>query len=634
VNPKKRLFTISLVVGFCFLLNISGYAQKPFKVIYSDGIAITEGNVYSYTDSSNQENDLFVYHKFKQGLFRPVPQNILQVKNNNYTHWLALVIDNTTNLPATANIVLKDPFVDEITAYEIISSNPVQTTITGSLYPFDKRIRIDKNFCFPLRLNPLSSAIAMYKVKNNFHKTLLPIGVYTEQAYQRSLTLEYMGLGIYTGFFCLIAFAAILFYIFEKEKVYLSFLLYIFFALLWVWSNSGLGFQFIWPQYPVLMIKMRFISSLISISLLLWTGQLLIGKNEKNFYLYNAMYVSRLLLLVPAILLIIPFNLYYFNRIAIPFIDVANILLIGSILCFSLFLFQASRKGNKVVLFFFSSILVLLAGAICHILVKSKIIPINSITGNGNYIGLLFQISITIIGLAFHYNYVRKEGESLKISLIKEQEHAKLKAELAKEYEKKRIAADIHDEIGSSLSNLQLVGELALNKTDLVAAKKDIERITTVTKELNQKVRDVIWTLNSKNDYLEHLIFYIHAYGRQFFDDAEIRFIMPIPSNIQPILINSAHRKHLLLIVKEAFNNIVKHSEASLVECAINISSDKCVLSIHDDGKGFNMFHLNYGNGINNMVQRAKLIGGELHIETSHGTLLQLTYLFTTQTGS
>jgi PAS domain S-box-containing protein len=72
-------------------------------------------------------------------------------------------------------------------------------------------------------------------------------------------------------------------------------------------------------------------------------------------------------------------------------------------------------------------------------------------------------------------------------------------------------------------------------------------------------------------------------------------------------------------IIQEHLNNVLKHAEASLVELTISKVSDRIVVTIHDNGKGFDFNQKRTGTGITNMLVRAEALDGKLYFKTSPG---------------
>ncbi len=188
--------------------------------------------------------------------------------------------------------------------------------------------------------------------------------------------------------------------------------------------------------------------------------------------------------------------------------------------------------------------------------------------------------------------------------------------------ERKRIAADMHDELGAGISSLQLMSEISALNTNETDIKDELAKINLTAKDLGNKVREIVWTLNPQNDSLENLLFFINKYGHEFFSKTKIHFKCILPESIPDIIITGGCRHHIVLMVKEIFNNIVKHANASEVSCTFSVEHE-FEIRIHDNGKGFGKQEAS-GNGLKNIEERIKFLSGTWELDTQNGVSVHL----------
>ncbi len=194
--------------------------------------------------------------------------------------------------------------------------------------------------------------------------------------------------------------------------------------------------------------------------------------------------------------------------------------------------------------------------------------------------------------------------------------------------EKLRIAADMHDDIGSDLSALNLKAEMIRQKVN--AGKKpipEIDNLVDTTRDIAKKVREVIWTINVRHDSLSSIIHYFDTYADDFFEPTNIIVRTSLPLDIPQTDINGESRKVLLMCFKEALNNVVKHAKANELKITFTTDDSLFSISIQDNGVGFDPALLSGGNddgnGLLNMQERMAGIGGQCCIKTSpQGTLV------------
>jgi signal transduction histidine kinase len=237
--------------------------------------------------------------------------------------------------------------------------------------------------------------------------------------------------------------------------------------------------------------------------------------------------------------------------------------------------------------------------------------------------GLVLELIFFMAGLSY------KNKRDL-IDRIKERERLKLENERkefekqvaileAKQQERNRISADMHDELGSGVTAIRLMSEIVKTKMK-EDTLPEIEKISNSANELLNKMNTIIWTMVSSNDSVESLVAYIRAYAVEFFENTPIECQFKLPSYIPPSDLSGEKRRNIFLAIKEALNNVLKHSHASRVTIEITVL-DKLVITVYDDGVGVDLDNLRkFGNGLQNMKKRIASIAGNFRIENHQGT--------------
>jgi PAS domain S-box-containing protein len=191
-----------------------------------------------------------------------------------------------------------------------------------------------------------------------------------------------------------------------------------------------------------------------------------------------------------------------------------------------------------------------------------------------------------------------------------------------------RIARDLHDDVGSSLTQLALYSELA--KQDGINSEP-LEFLVETSNELVEAMSDIVWAINPGKDYLHDLTQRMRRFASESFTAAGIDLEFKTPeSNIE---MGANLRREVFLIFKESINNIVKHSQAKKAIIHFTLNENILVLSFHDDGRGFDVSQINDkfdwqnsggGNGLLSIKRRIEDLGGEFSIESKigHGTLI------------
>lgn len=192
--------------------------------------------------------------------------------------------------------------------------------------------------------------------------------------------------------------------------------------------------------------------------------------------------------------------------------------------------------------------------------------------------------------------------------------------QLAIEKVRNQISSQLHDDIGSTLSGVSMYSHLAnslLEKGEQGDAKKSLRIIQNSTDEMVEKLGDLVWSTNSKQDSLQLVFERLEQYGFDMCQAKNIQFKTSI--TIQDFNCPAENRYQLYLFCKEAINNTVKYSEASLLELVVKESNSLLEITISDNGKGFNAENIKRGNGLDNMQKRADELAAEYVIQSKPG---------------
>jgi signal transduction histidine kinase/ligand-binding sensor domain-containing protein len=193
-----------------------------------------------------------------------------------------------------------------------------------------------------------------------------------------------------------------------------------------------------------------------------------------------------------------------------------------------------------------------------------------------------------------------------------------------------KISQDLHDEVGATLSGVTLMSELANEKLKANKSEESkmlMERITGESKDMAEKMNDIVWAINPMNDSMEKVLNKIFNYGNNLCGSKNIKFHFS-KQDIKDETLNMQMRSNIYLISKEAINNAVKYSGAANISFELSGRKKSYLLKIKDDGKGFDTTTDYSGNGLQNMKARATEIDGRLQIESDINKGTEVILLF------
>ena len=205
----------------------------------------------------------------------------------------------------------------------------------------------------------------------------------------------------------------------------------------------------------------------------------------------------------------------------------------------------------------------------------------------------------------------------------------RLEQDRALERERTRIAQDLHDIMGAKLCRISFMSEhVRRSETIPAALQEDIRSMSDDSREVLRSLDEIVWAVNPEKDTLEHLVFYIVQYAREYFRRTGIECETVIPPALPTQPLTSQSRHHLFLAVHEALTNILKHSGATQAKIAISCHGNDLEITVSDNGKGFDPSangHESAGsdagfrNGLGNMRRRMADLGGECLLESRPG---------------
>jgi two-component system, NarL family, sensor histidine kinase UhpB len=235
----------------------------------------------------------------------------------------------------------------------------------------------------------------------------------------------------------------------------------------------------------------------------------------------------------------------------------------------------------------------------------------------------VFTLTVATI-LLVSLNINRRRQLLNKKQLLEQQYKTKEEALL-------QISRDLHDDIGSSLSGINMLSQLAREQIiqhNNSSAAEILQKINGYTSEVIEKVSDMAWLLKPNEESLSILIKKLKAYGMASAASKNIVLHFENQLGVIEKELTIPQRKTIYLVSKEAINNAIKYSLCSNIYYKIEDVDSKIKIEIKDDGAGFSFSEVNGGNGLSNMKARADAADGNLliHSEQGKGTIVSLEF--------
>lgn len=191
------------------------------------------------------------------------------------------------------------------------------------------------------------------------------------------------------------------------------------------------------------------------------------------------------------------------------------------------------------------------------------------------------------------------------------------------------IADDLHDDIGSTLSSISILSQLAKERSP--EAIPLLDSIGESTLSLQENMSDIVWSLNVKNDRFENVLHRMNQFASEISEAKNIALDFTQDPSLLTSRLTIKQRKNLYLFFKEAINNAAKHSDAKKISARIFQKNHHIEMVIKDDGKGFDTNQTFRGNGMSTLKKRADELGGYFNIRSgiNEGTVVELEFRIT-----
>jgi two-component system, sensor histidine kinase ChiS len=215
---------------------------------------------------------------------------------------------------------------------------------------------------------------------------------------------------------------------------------------------------------------------------------------------------------------------------------------------------------------------------------------------------LLLALGVVLIRLIIQYNIKKR----LEIENVRTQ-----------------IASDLHDEVGSLLSGLAMQSELLLIGDGKENTSR-LQNISTISRSVIGRMRDLVWSIDSRRDNMNALIEKMEDQAAEMFHPLDIGFDIQKGAIDYNKRITVFFRQHIFMLFNEAITNIIRHSNATFVQIRVGNFDNNFELSIHDNGNVVKTKAHISGMGMSNMKMRTEKLGGKLTITSDNGYFIKL----------
>ncbi|HEV7927544.1 MAG TPA: ATP-binding protein [Verrucomicrobiae bacterium] len=233
-------------------------------------------------------------------------------------------------------------------------------------------------------------------------------------------------------------------------------------------------------------------------------------------------------------------------------------------------------------------------------------------------------LATTVLWITQLRRKVEQRSAELEMQI---RERQRVQQQHAMEQERARIAQDLHDELGSGLTEISMLGARALSASGPIEKRGHyLEQMSNQARQMVTALDEIVWAMNPTHDSLGSMVSYFSLYAERFLGLANIAWRLEGPFTPDDHAVDSRHRHQLFLAFKEALNNVVRHADATEVRLNIQMEQGRVRLTIADNGRGWvEAGQTDEMDGLANMRGRLEKLGGrfEVNSKTGQGTIVR-----------
>lgn len=331
--------------------------------------------------------------------------------------------------------------------------------------------------------------------------------------------------------------------------------------------------------------------------------ELLYPKVNKSFIVFER-------IAIPIGLLIFALGIFSLQDVSIKIFAIAYILALPFFLFSIIYLGTRKRIINRIIL----------VGTLLTLLIARSTAISHYFSSDQNLQLINFQFIIAALVVLF---LALNLGLLYKSKLVQDQ-NMQLEVQRQSELNQQRemISADLHDDLGASLSSIHLNASMVQKSMhkDHVKADASLTRVVQDLKLVIENMGDIIWAINPDKKAHKSISGQLKDFYFDLMDGYGIQCNYHIDQVLEAQITNINARKNLLLIAKEAINNILKHANATRIDVFLKEQDNLVLLVIQDNGIGMKDTEKTFsGNGLQNMKYRAEKINGNFKIKSEEG---------------
>lgn len=517
-------------------------------------------------------------------------------------HWVLFSVVNR-QVPGIWLVEIENPHINYLQMYT--RSGPGEhwklLDDTGRLTPFSTRRVAHFNFFLPVELDLDEQVDILIKLDKRRSAIHYHTRIWSVDTFNRSQQVHYASYGIYFGMFILLIFVMGIAFAMSYSSVYLYFLLYILSIALFVFNDTGLAHQYLYPWSDTVGGYMRIVLTLATtVTLILFTRQYF---NVRQFFPRINQLFNLILLGIAIHALIYWVFTDFYRANATPMLLWLYVMILIVIFLAILITIKYTKIEKQVALLFLTSFSFIFIAAVFFILQEFGLLPEFQFLFTPIQIGSALQVIFLSVALAWRVRLVERSQFDLKEKINRLQTENLMAFINGSEKERNRIAMELHDAIGNRLGHVKRSLKAGNDAVDYV--RDEISEIIGDVRSITHKLAPPSMNLTGIEQNIRQLV-----KETNMLSSIDYSFqSLDVPENLPEEFTIQLYR-----IVQESIQNIEKHSRANKADIQLICHDNELVLTIEDDGVGFANPAISTGIGLDNIKKRVNYLEGTLEM--------------------
>lgn len=600
-----------ILFSFYILFSFSLFGQEN---ICSNSIIIDKNfkkenlsNYVSVFHTSCKKSPEYIFTHLKDSAIHKVVSDKLTYGFSEDYFWIFFKIKNNLAYPAELILDLDNPHIDSVYLYELNNTDNTWEFIgkSGDRMAFFERPIPDRRMAFPIKISNNSISVFALMVDKRNASVSYPLKLWKKTYFEKSEQSNNLFYLLYFGGIMFISLFSLVIGIIMKNSRLFTYSVYSGLMGFYLFIALGFAFQYLYPDSTTLNNYIRTQALLLLlISFLVFTISYL--RIRENHILSFKILVSIIFTILILFIISTVFKTFAFDNIII-FLKFLYLLIFATFPIIILAVIKTYKKYPFQAKTYILAISLLFLGSNIFNLVEFGIIDESLIPANPILLGSIFELFIFSTAFIIEIKHINDKKNSL-LKASAQQQKELLKAYIkGSEEEGTRISQELHDNIGSRLALLKN----QVNKYNSLPLKLEDD-----ISEIFYEVKNISNELSPSSLHILGLIKCTKSILDAIQRTTEIKVNFYIEDDFK---FDSQKELQLYRVIQEAFHNIIKHSKAKNADIQFFKEDDRIVISIDDDGVGFDTNNANIGNGINNMKMRIESINGILELSSKPG---------------